>query len=232
MNVVITGASKGIGKAIATAFAAEGASLFLCAREESMLKNLVVKLNELYPAAIVNCLQADLSKKEGLIKFASWCLQGGTPDIIVNNVGQYTSDGICNEPDGILEELMAANLYSAYHLTRHLLPGMITKKSGHIFNICSVASLQGYANGGAYSISKFALMGFSNNLREELKPYHIKVTAVYPGSVMTDSWGDFDNSDKRILEAEDIASMILAASKLSPQAVVEEILIRPLQGDL
>ena len=80
--------------------------------------------------------------------------------------------------------------------------------SRHIFNICSIASLHAYANGGGYSISKFALLGFSKNLREELKPHGIKVTAVSPGAVMTDSWGDFDNSGKRIMESKDIATII------------------------
>src|SRR6202012_2805129 len=96
----------------------------------------------------------------------------------------------------------------------------------------SIAGLQAYENGGSYSISKFALTGFSKNLREELKPFHIKVTAVYPGAVLTDSWGNFDNKDGRIMEASDIATTIVAVSKLSPQAVVEEIILRPQLGDL
>ena len=105
-------------------------------------------------------------------------------------------------------------------------------KSGHIFNVCSIAGLQAYANGGSYSISKFALAGFTKNLREELKPHHVKVTAVYPGAVMTNSWGDYDNSAHRIMEAQDIATMIIAATKLSAQAVVEDIVLRPQLGDL
>ena len=87
-------------------------------------------------------------------------------------------------------------------------------------------------NGGSYSISKFALLGFSKNLREELKPFGIKVTAVLPGAVMTDSWEGFDNSTKRIMEANDIANLVVAAASLSDQAVVEDIVIRPLLGDL
>jgi short-subunit dehydrogenase len=133
--------------------------------------------------------------------------------------------------------MIAVNLYSAYHLTRKLLPVMmkqslVSGSRAHIFNMCSVASLSAYTNGGSYSISKFALNGFSQNIREELKQYHIKVTAVFPGAVMTDSWGDYDNSSRRIMEANDIAKMIYAASQLSPQACVEEILIRPQLGDL
>ena len=106
------------------------------------------------------------------------------------------------------------------------------RKTGYIFNICSIASLHAYNNGGAYSISKFALYGFSKNLREEMKPHGIKVISVHPGAVMSDSWGDYDNTSKRILEDSDIAKLIYAATQLSPQACVEEIVIRPQLGDL
>ncbi|MBC7721603.1 MAG: SDR family oxidoreductase, partial [Pedobacter sp.] len=123
-------------------------------------------------------------------------------------------------------------LYSAYHLTRALLPKMMEQKSGSIFNICSIASLQAYANGGSYSISKYALLGFSKNLREELKPYGIKVSAVMPGATFTDSWAGSGINLERIMEANDVAKMVFAASQLSPQAVMEDIVLRPQLGDL
>ena len=232
MNVIITGASKGIGKAIAEAFAAGGNVLFLCARNEAVLNDTVTALQNKYPGSSIRPFRADLANKTEVLDFAKFCLQGGAPDIIINNAGQFIPGSICDEADGNLEKMMAVNVYSAYHLTRCFLPAMQSKKSGHIFNICSIASLHAYTNGGGYSISKYALMGFSKNLREELKPYHIKVTAVYPGAVMTDSWGDFDNTAKRIMEPSDIATMVLAASQLSAQAVVEDIVLRPLLGDL
>ncbi|HRF24786.1 MAG TPA: SDR family NAD(P)-dependent oxidoreductase, partial [Chitinophagaceae bacterium] len=134
-----------------------------------------------------------------------------------------------------LEMQMATNLYSAYHITRTVLPAMIKQDktiNRHIFNICSIASLRAYNNGGAYSISKFALHGFSKNLREELKLHHIKVTSVFPGAVLTDSWSGFDNRNKRIMEAEDVAKMIYAATQLSPAACIEDIVMRPVLGDL
>lgn len=233
MNVIVTGASKGIGKAIATAFAAEGANLFLCARNEVALVALEKALQEKYPAIKVYSKAVDLSVKEETIAFGKWVLDHGQSiDILVNNAGQFLPDTIHNETDGFLEKMINVNLYSAYHLTRSVISKMIVQKSGHIFNICSIASLNAYPNGGSYGISKFALMGFSKNLREELKPLGIKVTAVYPGAVMTDSWGDFDNSAKRIMEAEDIATMVVAASKLSAQALVEDIVLRPQLGDM
>lgn len=235
MNVVITGASKGIGKAIAEVFAAQGASLFLCARNNDALQQTADSITAAYPEATVRYRQGDMSVPDAAKDFGSWCLQFGVPDIIVNNAGHFLPGAVYNEAEGNLEKMIATNLYSAYHLTRTLLPAMMDKVTiagRHIFNICSVAGLQAYENGGAYSISKFAMMGFSKNLREELKPFNIKVTAVSPGAVMTDSWGSFDNSAGRIMEAADIAAMVLACSRLSPQAVVEDIVMRPQLGDL
>ncbi len=233
INVVITGASKGIGKVIAESFAAEGATLFLCARNEVALYNTVAGLQSKYGESTIHAQVADMSNKESVQKFAQWVLERAKGiDVLVNNAGQFLPGSIFNEEDGMLEQMIDTNLYSAYHLTRALLPLMMQTKTGHIFNMCSVASLQAYPNGGSYSISKYALMGFSKNLRDELKPHNIKVTAIYPGAVLTDSWGDFDNSKKRIMEASDIAAMVLAATKLSPQAVVEDIVIRPQLGDL
>lgn len=237
MNVIITGASKGIGKAIAGAFAAEGAHLFLCARNEVTLYNTVAELQTKNPESVIRARPADMSVKEEALAFGGWVLEGlaktgGKVDVLVNNAGIFLPGNIYNEADGLLENMMATNLYSAYHLTRTLAPAMMDAKQGLVVNICSIASLQAYNNGGSYSITKFALMGFSKNLREELKPHQVKVMAVYPGAVMTESWGDFDNSTNRIMEAGDIAAMVLAAAKLSPQAVVEDIVMRPLLGDL
>jgi short-subunit dehydrogenase len=109
---------------------------------------------------------------------------------------------------------------------------MMERKQGHIFNICSIASIKAYANGGSYSISKFAMLGFSRNLREEMKPHGIKVTAVCPGATMTASWEGAGIDPQRIMEVNDVAEMVLASSRLSPMAVVEDIIIRPQLGDL
>ncbi len=238
MNVIITGASKGIGKAIATAFAAEGATLFLCARNEVNLYNTVAELQTRYPESNIHAKATDMAVKQQVLDFGQWVLDGlkntqsGRVDILVNNAGAFSPGCIYNEGDGLLEKMMNTNLYSAYHLIRKLVPAMIDAGQGLVVNICSIASLNAYSNGGSYSITKFALMGLTKNLREELKPHHVKVMGVYPGAVLTDSWGDFDNSSRRIMEASDIATMILAASKLSPQAVVEDLILRPLLGDL
>jgi short-subunit dehydrogenase len=232
MNIVITGAARGIGKAIAEAFAAEGHRLFLCARNEETLEKTAAVLQKQFPLCIIYTMVADLSLKMNADAFAGFCLKKGEPDILINNAGGYTAGSILAETDGSLEGIMNNNLYSAYYLTRKLAPEMVKKGSGHIFNICSIASLQAYNNGGSYSISKFAMNGFSQNLRHELKPTGVKVTTVFPGAVFTDSWAGFDNSESRIMEASDIAKMILACTKLSAAAVPEEIVLRPQLGDL
>jgi len=233
MNVVITGASKGFGRAIAETFAAQGHNLFICSRNEIALYKTMEDLLTQYPNVKIKAKARDISKKEEARDFGEWLLLNAINiDVLVNNAGRFIPGSIYNEADGSLEEMMQTNLYSAYHLTRVLLPAMMKRKSGHIFNICSIASLNAYANGGAYSISKFALHGFSKNLREELKPYNIKVTSVFPGAAFTGSWSGSGIDPKRIMEANDIATMLYAASQLSPQACVEEIVLRPQLGDL
>src|SRR5450432_2815395 len=233
MNVVITGASKGFGRAIAETFAAKEHHLFICSRNEIALYKAMEELLTCYPYIKIKAKATDLSKKEEVTDFAEWVLANAYPvDVLVNNAGRFIPGSIYNEKDGSLEEMMQTNVYSAYHLTRVLLPAMMKRKSGHIFNICSIASLNAYNNGGAYSISKFALHGFSKNLREELKPHNIKVTAVFPGAAYTDSWSGSGIDPKRIMEANDIAAMIYTAAQLSAQACVEDIVMRPQLGDL
>lgn len=229
---MISGASRGIGKELAATFAKAGHQLFLTARNEAQLNATAAILTSQYPQCKVHCKAADLSIKEEAIAFGRWCLSFGEPDILINNAGQFKPGALVDEAEGQLEQQLAVNLGSAYHLSRTFLPDMIQRGTGHIFNICSIASLQAYPNGGSYSISKFALHGFTKNLREELKSTGVKVTGVYPGAVFTDSWGDFDNSSGRIMEVSDVALMIYQASQLSPQACVEEIVLRPQLGDL
>jgi short-subunit dehydrogenase len=232
MNVIITGASRGIGLAIAEQFAAAGHTLLLCSRSEKQLYDTMSMLQGKYPAITVKAMPADMSDKQSAQAFGKWCLDAGVPAILVNNAGQFLPGSVHNEADGVLERMIEVNVYSAYHLTRTVLPAMMQAKSGHIFNICSIASLTAYANGGSYSISKFALLGFSRNLREELKPHGIKVTAVCPGATMSASWDGSNIDPKRIMEANDVAKMIFTASQLSPMADVEDIVLRPQLGDL
>jgi short-subunit dehydrogenase len=230
--IVITGASRGIGLALAQEFAAAGYRVLISGKREGILQEAVVSLNRHMGRESVQGYACDLSQKAAAEAFAAWCLERGVPDILINNAGTYRPGQSMDEPEGTLEFLLQTNLFSAYHLTRALLPSMIARARGHIVNMGSVASLQAYPGGGGYSISKFALHGFTCNLRAELMDKGIKVTGMYPGAVMTDSWQGFDNSGGRIMLASDIAHMIMASASLSPQAVVESMILRPQLGDL
>jgi short-subunit dehydrogenase len=233
MNVVITGASRGLGFSMAEAFASEGHNLFLTARNEVKLYHALESLMGRFSGQTIKAKPFDLAVKTAVSDFGNWVLgQTNEIDILINNAGIFVPGKVIDEPEGQLEDMLNINLLSAYQLTRILLPSMIKRSSGHIFNISSIAGLQAYPNGGSYSISKFALSGFSKNLREELKPHKIKVTCIYSGAVYTDSWAASGIKPGRIMKPSDIAQTIFQISKLSPQALVEELVIRPLEGDL
>ena len=233
MNIIITGATKGIGKAVAIQFAEKGFNIAACARNLSDLEALKSELLALNNKIEVFISVCDVAVKEQVVKFATYC-NAVFPqvDVLVNNAGVFLPGNIHNEPEGTLEQLINTNLYSAYHLTRQIVPGMINHQSGHIFNICSVASINAYDAGGSYAISKFALYGFSKNLRHELKSQGIRVTAVLPGAVLTDSWKGTTLPESRFIDVNDVASMIYNAWSVSPRTVIEEILIRPMEGDI
>ena len=233
MNAVITGASRGIGKALAEMYALHGYNLFLCSKTESNLLDTINELKTRFPNVSIDGQALDLGKKEKATLFGEWVSRhSDSVDVLINNTGTFIQGNVSDEPDGALETMLEVNLFSAYHTTRAILPKMKAQKSGHIFTICSIASLAAYPGGGAYGISKYALLGFTRNLRAELKEHGIKVTAVIPGAVYTDSWKGSGVSQSRIMETEDLAKMMFAASQLSPQAVVEDIVLRPQLGDL
>lgn len=233
MNVLITGASKGIGKEIAKKFASEGFDLILCARNQKDLDLLVVELKDKNPKINILSQPCDVSKKEEVSDFCKWVKKSvNSLDILINNAGMYTPGQVHKEKDGLLEQMIATNLYSAYHITRGLLDLMIAQKSGHIFNICSIASIKAYLDGGSYCISKFAMLGFSKVLREEMKEYNIRVTSVLPGATLTSSWDGAEVNPDRLMKPEDVASIIYDSYKINERTNVEEIILRPILGDI
>jgi NADP-dependent 3-hydroxy acid dehydrogenase YdfG len=109
---------------------------------------------------------------------------------------------------------------------------MLASSSGHIFNMSSIAGLKPYPSGGSYSISKYALQGFSENLRLEMQPHGIKVTTICPGAVYTSSWNGSGVAPERIMEANDVAEVVWNCYSLSPQANIDQVTMRPQKGDL
>jgi len=224
--VVVTGASKGIGRAIVEKFFEEGYHVVACARGDDHLGALKNSLGD--GPGKIDVVQADMSVKSEVQKLGGFVLGLNKPvSILVNNVGVFLPGMIIDEEDGLLEKQISTNLYSAYYLTRALIPGMIENQSGHIFNICSTASIGPYENGSSYSITKYALLGFSHNLREEVKEKGIRVTAILPGNTLTPSWGETDIPKEKFIMPEDVADSIYSIAHLSPGTNVEDVLIQP-----
>lgn len=231
--IVVTGGSKGIGRAILEKFATQGFDIATCSRNEAELEALKNSMKVSHPAIQTFTYRADMSEKLQVKSFTKFVSGLNRPvDVLVNNTGHFIPGEIATEPEGTLESMINANLYSAYYTTRELVQQMKDNMAGHIFNICSIASIKAYANGGSYAISKFAMLGFSKCLREELKAFNIKVTAVLPGATKTRSWEGSDLPEERFMKIEDIAETVYAAYSLSERSVVEEIIIRPQLGDI
>ena len=226
-KIFISGGSRGIGLAIARRFHQEGYEVIICARGEEGLKKAADELPGL------KTYVCDLSNKQSVKDLvAEVRAKHGTLDILVNNGGVFLPGQLHNEEDAVFENLIATNLFSAYYLTKGLLPDMIEAGKGTVVNMCSIASITAYEHGGSYSVSKFGLYGFSKSLREEMKSKGIRVFAMLPGATFTSSWDGMDIPAERMIPAEDIAELCWCNCSLSPRTVVEDIVIRPQLGDL
>jgi short-subunit dehydrogenase len=231
--IAVTGGSHGIGRAIIEKFVAAGFDAITCSRNESALSEMKSAVENMNAGSSVFVRKMDLSRKEEAQAFAAFALSlNRQVEVLVNNAGHFLPGEISSEPDGNLESMIEANVYSAYHVTRGLVASMKNSRAGHIFNMCSIASFKAYENGGSYAISKFALLGFSRCLREELKDHGIRVTAVMPGATKTRSWEGSGLPDSRFMKATDVAEAVFCAYSLSSNSVVEEIIIRPQLGDI
>jgi NADP-dependent 3-hydroxy acid dehydrogenase YdfG len=229
---VISGASRGIGKAIAQKYLAEGFQVFISGRSVARLEEFRNTLPADQKGRLFT-FSGDMGIKADVYAFAEYVGKHTKEvNILVNNAGQFIPGTIEGEADGTLEQLLQTNVNSAYYLTRALLPVLEVSALPHIFNICSTASIMAFTNGGSYCISKFALLGFSKVLRAELMPKKIKVTSILPGPTLTDSWAGSNLPENRFMKAEDIAELVFTCSNLSPAACVEELLIRPIEGDI
>lgn len=231
--IVITGGTKGIGRAISFKFASEGWDVVNCSSNPENLESFKSEFQTLFPNQSLFAFQADLSKPDQVKTFCKKVLNLNRPiQVLVNNAGVFLPGSILEEAEGVLEFQLAINLQSAYYVSRAIIPTMIENGKGSVFTICSTASITPYINGGSYCISKYALLGMTKVLREELKNKGIRVTAVLPGATLTNSWSGTALPESRFMKPEDVADAIYSTYNLSDRTVVEEILIRPQEGDI
>lgn len=231
--ILVTGGTKGIGRAVVELFAKEGFHIITCSRNEKDLQKLKIEIEQAYTFSKVLYQEADLSNRNSIERFIKFVQGlGVTIDVLVNNSGLFVPGKISEEDDEALPFMINTNLYSAYYISKTFVKDMIKRRSGHIFTLCSTASITPYINGGSYCISKFALYGMTKVLREETKEHNVKVTAILPGATLTASWEGVDLPPERFMKSQDVANSIWSAYTMSENSVVEEILIRPQLGDL
>lgn len=225
-NIVISGGSKGIGKGIAKAFVENDCNIFIGARNEIDLKLTAEELQKLNSNIKIYYRSCDFTNENSVKDFlAEVKSKFKTIDVIINNVGSYESDSINDNDAQLAERMLKANYMSAYYLTIPLIADFIKNKSGHIFNILSVSALHPRQEAVSYSASKYAFKAFHLALLDELRTHNVKVTGVYPGATITESWGDIDGS--AFLKPAEIAAAIINAWKLPASANIDEIIIRP-----
>jgi len=232
-NALITAATKGIGRAVAISFAKEGINLAICARGEQDLLAFKNELLAINPNIQVVTVATDVSIKEQILQFAATAEKElGAISIIVNNAGIYQPSSILDDADDTFLKSVNTNVAPAYELYRYFGKTMIAAREGHIFNICSVAALNPIAEAGTYSVTKFALLGLTKVIRLEMQQHGVKVTAVIPGSTLTSSWDGVKVEKDTMVLPEDIASAIINIYKMSPGANVDEIIIKPANGQI
>ncbi len=221
-TVIISGATKGIGYAIAHEFAKHGATIYLAARTLADLKDVQQKLTVLNTNNKIHIYSVDFAKQLEIEAFTTHIINTTTKiDVLVNNVGVFALDEIENIKLQDVKNLFQINTLSAICLTTPFIPILKKQSFGHLFNILSIASKEAITNATAYSISKFAMNAYHLALQKELKPFRIKVTGVYPGNVYTNSWGNEDKT--QMIQASDIAQLVYQAYQTSDNAYIDEI---------
>lgn len=232
-NALITGATKGMGRAVAIAFAKQGINLSICSRKEQELLDFKEEILQIAPAIQVFTLVADCSKRDDVKKFAEFTEKNmGFVDIIVNNVGMYKHSFILDDSEDSFQKQVDTNLMPAYELYRFFGKSMVSVGKGHIFNICSIAAINPIAEAGVYSVTKYALLGLNKVMKLEMQPHGVKVTAIIPGSTLTDSWAGMQVDKNKMVLPEDIAAAIITIYNMSAGANVDEMIVTPKFGQI
>jgi short-subunit dehydrogenase len=228
--VLVTGASKGIGAANVKLWVSSGAQVIAVSRNRKNLESLlkISSRKQVYP--IVCDVSSPASVKEMRENVRA---NFKTVDVLINNAGIGYFEPIVTTSLEHWQTTIDVILTGTFLVTKFMLPLLKTSKKAHIFNICSTASRKGFANCGAYAAAKFGQLGFTEVLREEMRPFNIKVTAVIPGAVDTPFWdGQSSGFDrKKMLSPSDVAEAIQYAYRQSKNNLVEEIILKPSHGD-
>lgn len=221
---LVTGAGKGIGRAVAVALAQEGAHVGLLARTESQLREVAQKIEALGVKTAV--VVADVANREAVeAAVADVKAQLGSIDILINNAGIGTFAKLVDMPPAEWEHIIQVNLLGTYYVTRAVLPDMIARETGDIINVASTAGQRGAATTSAYSASKFAILGLTESLMQEVRKQNIRVSALTPSTVATELAINnklTDGNPERVMQPEDLAEFMIAQLKLNRRIFIKE----------
>lgn len=222
-NAIITGGGRGLGKATALAFAKEGINVAITGRNEDRLKQTVEELTALGVQATYAVF--DVVDKAAVHTAIAQVIQDlGGVDILVNNAGISEFGKFIDMPAERWEEILLTNVMGVYNVTREVLPHLIEKNEGDIFNVASTAGLNGNATTSAYSASKFAVIGLSESLMKEVRKNNIRVCTLTPSTIASDmsiELGLTDGNPDHILQPEDFAELLVATLKLPRRAMLK-----------
>lgn len=222
-KAIITGAGKGIGRAIAIALANEGVHLGLIARTEEDLQKVAREVEN--DQITVSIATADISSNEQVnTAIDELKTKLGTVDILINNAGIAKFGGFLDLEVAEWEKIIQVNLLGMYYVTRAVLPTMIEQKSGDIINISSTAGERGGPVTSAYSASKFGVMGLTESLAMEARKHDIRVTALTPSTVVTDlaiNEGLVTGEEENVLQPEDLAELVVTQLKLNKRVFIK-----------
>ncbi|AIZ64279.1 3-ketoacyl-ACP reductase [Hymenobacter sp. DG25B] len=221
---LVTGAGKGIGRAVALALAQEGVHVGLLARTESQLREVAKEIEALGVKTAV--VTADVANREAVeAAVAQVKAQLGPIDILINNAGIGTFARLVDMPPAEWEHIVQVNLMGTYYATRAVLPDMIARETGDIINIASTAGQRGAATTSAYSASKFAILGLTESLMQEVRKQNIRVSALTPSTVATElaiSNKLTDGNPEKVMQPEDLAEFMIAQLKLNRRIFIKE----------
>lgn len=232
LKAFVTGATRGIGRAIATRLAPRCNAMILVARDEAALSETSRELREL-GCDKVEAWPIDLAKPTDVASLAERLSDFQGPiDATILNAGTFFEGSLGDSVSSDFRETLEVNLVANYELVKVLLPRLRLSAFPRVIIVGSTAGAETYPLGPLYSVSKWGLRGYAFNLRRELMTSGIGVTYIAPGATLTDLWEGEDLPPGRLLEADDIARVVACVLDLSTQAVVEEIVVRPMLGDI